>query len=242
MLKNSKKALVAELDRYIGRSNEIHAEYLGDAALRRRFAAFTAWQLAYLLPYFADMRARDEYRGAVDFVVRELAGTAVSERDRQLARAAHVATRVLPRTYVELLVSAARLNARTLEINLDVCRYLDEHGESEHGISERAYFAACRAVSSIEECEDLLDATLDLGKRLEPAVHSRFIGATLWAMHKPAHAAGFGALQTFFETGYHTFHQIPDIDRFLADIEADVSRVFDVVYRSPLGEAQKIAC
>jgi hypothetical protein len=51
-------------------------------------------------------------------------------------------------------------------------------------------------------------------------------------MRKPAHAAGFGALQEFLETGYVTFRRISDIDRFLAHLRERMSQVFGRIYLS----------
>ena len=55
-------------------------------------------------------------------------------------------------------------------------------------------------------------------------------------MRKPAHAAGFGALQEFLETGYVTFRRISDIDQFLELLRERMSEVFERIYRSPLPE------
>jgi len=60
------------------------------------------------------------------------------------------------------------------------------------------------------------------------------IGITLRTMRAPAHATGFGALQEFLETGFRTFRQISDIDRFLADLESRTIEIFERIYTVPL--------
>jgi hypothetical protein len=62
---------------------------------------------------------------------------------------------------------------------------------------------------------------------------------TLRAMRGPAHAAGFGALQEFLETGYSTFRLIPDIDHFLGEIEARMIGVFERIYTAPLDQLRR---
>ena len=169
----------------------------------------------------------------MSFVVSELAGVSVSERDRQLARAAPAVTAMLPIGPLQTLASAARLNERTLEINLAICRNLLIDGSLPDTIAESEYFAACRKASTYEESVGLLQLALTLGKALVPTVGNRLIGMMLHAMNVPAHAAGFGDLQEFFEKGYDTFRGIPNVNYFLEQIEQEMTRVFDRIYRSP---------
>ena len=70
-------------------------------------------------------------------------------------------------------------------------------------------------MSSYDECVDLVHLAADLGETLKKLVRVPLIGGLLRTMRAPAHAAGFGALQEFLETGYLTFRRISDIDRFL---------------------------
>ena len=76
----------------------------------------------------------------------------------------------------------------------------------------------------------------ELGEALKRLVRVPLIGGLLRTMRKPAHAAGFGALQEFLETGYLTFRQISDIDRFLELLRIRMSQVFERIYRSPIPE------
>ena len=216
--------------RNIRRSNEIHEQYLSDPALMRDYERFTHWQLEYLLAHFPALRDAPGYREALNFVVADLAGLSVSQRDRQLARAAPAVTGFLPLGALRTLADASRLNARTLEINVDICRNLRTDGELREPISEQDYFAASRQAASFEESIELLGLSMRLGRALVPTVNSRLIGLTLRAMHAPAHAAGFGDLQDFFENGYATFRDIPDVDHFLAEIEGTMTRIFERIY------------
>lgn len=65
-------------------------------------------------------------------------------------------------------------------------------------------------------------------------VHSPLLGATLRAMHHPAHVAGFGAMQDFLEQGYATFHDIDDVDYFLDRFAARMEEVFTRTCEGPL--------
>ena len=50
-----------ELRHYTERSNAIHREYLGNRDLLSKYKHFVAWQLAYMLPFYDDLRTSKKY-------------------------------------------------------------------------------------------------------------------------------------------------------------------------------------
>jgi hypothetical protein len=128
------------------------------------------------------------------------------------------------------------LNARALTINLDICRRLYATTSVEAGISERDYCAAFRYSTSLDECRELIELIVGLGHSLKGMVRSPALGFTLRAMHHPAHAAGFGAMQDFLETGYSTFHAIEDVDDFLERFALRMEEVFRRACDAPLAD------
>ena len=237
MSRADRKKSAGRFRRQIARSNALHAEYLGDPALYVAYDHFASWQLRYLLTWFIDLHDIEGYGAAIDFIMSDLAGVGVAGRDRDLERVAPVITATLTRHALDTLASAAELNARVLEINLAICRSLMRRGRLPARISEREYFVACRKSSSYDESVGLMHLVADLGETLKALVGVPMIGMTLRAMHRPAHAAGFGDLQDFLETGYETFRKIPDIDHFLDQVRIRMTEVFERVYRSPIDEA-----
>lgn len=221
---------------HIRRSNELHHEYLDDTHLLKSYDRFANWQLEYLLPFFSDLHAREGYSEAIDFTMSDLAGVGISERDRDLERAAPAITRLLPLAGLETIASAAEMNARVLNINIAICRCLLVGEDLPERITESDYCLACRKASSLDECVELVHLVTGLGKTLKSLVKVPMIGITLRTMRAPAHAAGFGALQEFLEKGYLTFKQIPDIDHFLAEIETRMVGVFERIYTAPLDQ------
>lgn len=220
----------------IRRSNALHVEYLDDPQLRRNYERFTNWQLQHLLPFFADLYDQPGYAEAIDFTMNDLAGVGISDRDRDLERAAPAITRLLPRGALETIAKAAEVNARVLKSNIGICRALLVRGALPETITEVEYCLACRKASSLEELVELVHLITGLGRTLKRLVKIPMIGATLRAMRGPAHAAGFGALQDFLERGYSTFRQIPDIDLFLSEIEDRMVEVFTRIHTGPLVE------
>lgn len=234
----SKRQLAADRFRAaIARSNDIHAEYLDDRGLYRAYDHFTRWQLGYLRPYFSDLLGAEGYAAAVDFIVSDLAGVGVADRDREIERAAPVVVATLPQHPMETAAAAVELNASSLAINLGICRALLVEGRLPRAITERDYFVACRSVSSYDECMELVGLAVELGNTLKTLVRIPLISLLLKTMRRPAHAAGFGALQEFLETGFNTFHAIADIDRFLELLDERMDLVFDRIYNAPLDEA-----
>ena len=76
--------------------------------------------------------------------------------------------------------------------------------------------------------------TITLGHTLKRLVRSQLLRLTLRAMHHPAHAAGFGAMQNFLEKGYTTFHAIEDVDYFLRRFAERMTEFFTIICEEPL--------
>jgi hypothetical protein len=232
MARSDRKTAAAKFRRAIARSNELHSEYLDNPTLLESYDRFTRWQLDYMLPFFSDLLEPEGYAEAVDFIVSDLAGVGISDRDRDIERATPVIIRSLPAHPLATAAAAVELNARVLEINLGICRELLIDGELPPAIAEGDYFVACRAVTSHDECMELVRLAVELGETLRKLVRVPLIGGLLRTMRAPAHAAGFGALQEFLETGYLTFRRISDIELFLRLLHERMDQVFERIYLS----------
>jgi hypothetical protein len=229
---STRRQAVKKFRQAIARSNELHREYLSDLELLASYDRFTRWQLDYMLPFFSDLLEPQGYAEAVDFVVSDLCGVGISDRDRDIERATPVIVRSLPGRSLETAAAAVELNAAALEINLGIWRALVGDGELPSIITEPDYIAACRETSSYEECMELVQLAVELGDTLKSLARIPLIGGLLRTMRAPAHAAGFGALQEFLETGFITFRQISDIDRFLELLHRRMDQIFDHIYHS----------
>lgn len=237
-MSKDRKHSAAKFRDAIARSNELHKHYLNDPKLYRSYDRFTRWQFDYMLPFFDDLLGPKGYKEAIDFVVSDLAGVGVSERDQDIERAAPVIVRTLPAHPLETAAAAVELNVGALEINLAIWRGLLVDGELPEAITETDYCASCRRFSSYEECMALVNLANELGATLKTLVRIPLIGGLLKSMRRPARAAGFGALQAFLEKGFITFREISDIDRFLTVSHKRMDEIFDHVYHSPLPGAE----
>lgn len=223
----------------IGDANELHARYLDDPVLIQDYERFTTWQLEHLLPFFKDLYEQDGYDKAIEFTMSDLAGVGISNRDRDLERAAPAITRMLPLRALETLADAADANARVLKINIAICSALRVGDKLPNPITEVDYCVACREASDLGELTELVHVVCGLGRSLKSLVRIPLIGMTLAAMRMPAKAAGFAALHDFLENGYLIFRKIPDIDHFIAEIESRMIDVFTLIYTFPLQELRR---
>lgn len=212
----------------------VHEQYLSDPALLQKYEYFLEWQIAYSLPFYSEFQDVPETAAAVEFVVSDLIGTGISTRDADFSRVIPIMVRLLPDKALRTLAAAMELNARALAINLDICRTLFADVDVPSPISERDYCTAFRQSTSFDECRELIQLTVSLGHSLKRLVGSRALGMTLRAMHRPAHAAGFGAMQDFLEKGYTTFHAIDDVDGFLDRFEVVMTEVFGRTCEEPM--------
>ncbi len=223
-----------ELREYTDRSNAIHQEYLGDPELLERYERFVAWQLDYMLPFYEDLRASEDYAVAVNFVVSDLTGIGVNQRDHDLARVVPIMCKMLPDKALRTVATAMQLNARVLDINLSICRELFKEISVDADISEAEYCSACRRASRLDECLELVYLTGEVGHNLDHVIRIPMIGLTLKVMRTPARLAGFGALQRFLEKGYRTFVALKDVDQFLDDMTLRMTDVFTRIFTEPV--------
>ncbi len=222
-----------ELREYTERSNAIHQEYLSDKALLARYKRFVSWQTDYMLPNYEDLRASEHYSSAVGFVVSDLTGIGVSQRDHDIARVVPMMSRMLPEKVLGTLAAAMRLNARVLGINLSICRALYAERTVDAVISEADYCIACRQASSLDEYLELVRLIEEVGRNLDRVIRIPMIGVTLKTMRAPARLAGFGALQIFLEKGYTAFVALDDVDQFLKHITLRMTEVFTRIMTDP---------
>ena len=228
-----------ELREYTDRSNTLHEEYLGDPELLEKYQHFVAWQLEYMLPLYDGLRDSPNYASAVDFVISDLSGIAISERDHDIARVVPIMSKMLPDKALRAVASAMKLNAGILAINLSICRELYKDKSAKEVISEAAYLTACREASSLDECLEYVHLTAEVGHSLDHVIRIPMIGFTLKAMRAPARLAGFAALQGFLEKGYYTFKALEDVDQFLGDITMKMTEVMTEIVTKPLDVSGK---
>ncbi len=216
----------------IKRVNALHAEYLSDAEFGAQFREFLDWQARYLSAQYRDLIARAEYQQAAAFVINDLTGFDVNQRDRDLGRIVPLMSRVLPDAALGTLASALQLNAGALALNLAICRQLD--ASAIDTLTEQRYADAVRNATDRGEALSLCQLTIDVGRRLAQIVALPMIGTTLASMRMPARLMGFAALHEFLATGFRLFRELPDSEKFLTDLDTRMRAIHARLYDAPL--------
>lgn len=205
-----------------------------DAAFARRLHELRTWQAARLARTYADLSENPHKAPAVEFFLTDLYGPQqFSQRDRELARAAPVLERTLPRGALHILLDALELYALSAELDQTLVRALDP-GE----ISNDTYARAYRAAGHPQERQRQIELIVDIGEALAHAVGQPLIGLALRATHVPAHVTGFGALQDFLERGFDAFRKLDDAQTFIDVIRTRESALSDALLHAqanPLG-------
>jgi hypothetical protein len=221
------------LRHYTALSNELHRRYLGDAEVLAAYERLIDLQMAYFLPRYDDLRDKPGYDAAIDFVVADLTGPGIADRDRDLEKVVPVMARTMPDRALPALATGMALNARILEINLGIEACLHQRLLDGDPITEREYCLASREVSDFEQFEELVGMTRRAGETLDHIVRLPMVRPLMRMMRGPARLAGFGDLQAFLEKGFHTFVAVEDVGVFLDAMEQRMSRVFHRVFVAP---------
>ncbi|MBS0326916.1 MAG: hypothetical protein JSS46_10280 [Proteobacteria bacterium] len=211
-----------------------HAARASDPALGRLRAAIGRWQARRLRRTYADLEAQPRYAAAIRFFETDLYGGAdFAQRDADLARVVPVMKRLLPDAVIATVATAVELNA----LSLDLDAALGDVLAPERGAGSAAadaftvpeYCAAYRAAGRYDDRVLQIRMAGDVGVALDRYVHKPMLRGALGLMHKPAHAAGLGALQDFLERGFDAFAQMGGAVEFLATIETRERDVHDAI-------------
>mgnify|MGYP001815146545 CR=1 FL=1 len=173
------------------------------------FDLLQGWQLQRLMTTFDDLYRHDGYRHAVEFFVSDLyGGLDFRERDQEMGRVAPIMIRFLPDNALVALAEAFELQALSLELDAVMAAYMRQQGVSELDMSSyREVYVAC---SDREGRERQILLIRKLGRDLNKLVRKAIVNRLVRFLRGPAHAAGFGNLQTFLENGLVSFRALED--------------------------------
>jgi hypothetical protein len=219
---------VGHLEYQIRRNQKV-ADEINSAApeLRESLDHLQHWQRARLDATYDDLRNEPRHRAACEFFLDELyGGRNVHERDRQLARVVPVMRRFLPTHLLYAVGDAIRLQAVSLEFDLDLARILEDH----QPIQQPDYAWAYRRQGAWSQREEQIELIRDLGELLDETVSRPMVHRLIRMMHGPAVMAGFGALQGFLRRGLDAFAEMGDATHFLDTIEGRERQALDVMH------------
>ncbi len=214
------------LSRLLERNAALRGVFANDPQSRERLAELQAWQSQRLLKSHADLRANPRYQPAVDFVFDELYGGGDPyARDRDLQRVQHVMERLLPKEALKALMLAIELEILSQELDAAVVR-----GLPPGAITVDSYAEAYRKAGRRADRERQIELLGVIGGFLDGVVRKPIVRGLVHFARRPAHAAGFGALQEFLEHGLDAFEHMKGADEFLATIHDREWRAMERVF------------
>jgi hypothetical protein len=173
------------------------------------FLQLQKWQQNRLAGSFSDLMARDACRPACEFFLAELyGGLDFLERDQDMEKVMHVMVRFLPHKTLLSLAGAFELQAISLEFDVEMAEIMDSSNISNLNVS--AYSSVYRACGQRSKREDQILLIQRLGLDLARLVNKPLVTALVRLLRGPAHAAGFGKLQEFLESGLSAFRELKD--------------------------------
>jgi hypothetical protein len=204
--------IAALVDRY----RQVRARIDRRPALQERVRALADFQARRLAATYADLRADERHRAAIDFFLTDLYGPQdLSERDRQVLAALDKLQRFLPAGALEALAGAFELHVLTLELDAAAAAALASPAPPGMAEYAAAYRAAGRAGDRLRQ----IDLIAEIGRLLDGLAHHPEIGLALRLSRAPARAAGYGELQDFLERGYRAFRAMGGAGQFLSTID-----------------------
>lgn len=176
-----------------------------------------SWQRNRLTRTYADFLGRDSDAPACRFFLEELyGGMNFRERDQEVARVEPFMTRMLPRKALHALAEALRLQAISLEFDMEMAGLLQRRGVSR--LEVLVYAETYRECGRRPAREKQILLIRKLGHELKRLVGMPLLVQLLGAARIPARAAGVGLLQAFLENGLRSFRRLSDPDLFVESI------------------------
>jgi len=177
------------------------------------FEHLQQWQQARIARTFADLLRQDAYRPAVVFFLNELyGGLDFRRRDQDMHRVMPVMRRFLPDNVLFVMSEAFELQAISIGFDMKMADYMRQSGIE--NLDMDRYCETYRHGSDRPGRERQLLLIRKLGYDLGKLVNKPFVNGLVRLLRGPAHAAGFGKLQEFLESGLGSFRKITDVAWF----------------------------
>ena len=175
------------------------------------------WQRKRLAQTYQDLISQERYRAAGDFFLVDLyGGLHFRERDQEMERVLPVMVRMLRDDMILVLAEAFELQSLSLSFDLDMTAALQRSGWDT--LNPARYGELYRVCGRSTDREEQIELIRRLGEELNELVHHRLVLMLVRTLRGPAHAAGFGLLQSFLENGLNAFRIMGDGTEFIDTI------------------------
>lgn len=181
------------------------------------FEILQQWQRQRLANSFSDFMSQESCRPACDFFLRELyGGLDFLERDQDMEKVMPVMVKFLPGKVLMSLAAAFEVQAVSLEFDMEMAGILT--GCLREDLDIAAYASSYRICGKRPLREKQINLIRQLGFDLLRLVDAPLVARLVRLLRGPAHAAGFGKLQHFLESGLASFRALEDPAYFIDTI------------------------
>mgnify|MGYP001826473978 FL=1 len=181
------------------------------------FEELQHWQRRRIARSFDDLIRQPGYRPAVEFFLSEIyGGLHFRERDQDMSKVMPVMKRFLPDQTLLTMSEAFELQAISLEFDMDMAEYMAQ--QQIGSLDMPRYCEVYRARDDKQGRELQILLIRKLGYDLEKLVRWPLVNYLVRLLRGPAHAAGFGGLQEFLESGLVSFRALEDPEYFIETI------------------------
>lgn len=184
-----------------------------------------AWQAARLAAAYDDLLQSSRWGPAARFFLQDLYGAKdLHQRDEDVTRVVPKMERLLPRSALQTLEQALRMDALSESLDADLtARLLDQgrlqaDGDLDEAAYSQSYRASMQQVSNRQQRIEQIELVERIGRSLDHLTRLPMLATSLRLMKKPAELAGLGELHGFLHRGFSAFSHMKGADEFLRRI------------------------
>jgi len=175
------------------------------------------WQQERIARTFDDLIQQNAYRPAINFFLTELyGGLDFRKRDQDMSKVMPVMKRFLSDKVLFIMSDAFELQAVSLEFDIEMAGYMQQLNIQ--SLDMDRYCEVYRACSDKPGRERQILLIKNIGYKLDGLVNKPLVNMLVRLLRGPAHAAGFGELQEFLESGLGSFRKLDDVEYFIESI------------------------
>jgi hypothetical protein len=205
------------LYRMLARNHALAGRIESEDFAYESLAVLQQFQLDRIARSYADLIRQENSRTAVNFFLSELyGGLDFRKRDQDMNKVMPLMVHFLPDRTLMTMSEAFELQAISLEFDIAMAQYMSR--KSIPRLDMAAYCGVYRATGDQSDRERQIMLIRKLGFDLEKLVKKPLVSFLARMMRGPAHAAGFGDLQDFLESGLGSFRSLNDVREFVTII------------------------
>lgn len=218
----------AALLHQLSRLQETDRQLTASGGLSTGARLLAGWQVRRLEASYADLAADPRYARAMKFFMEDLYGPEdFAQRDADLDRVFPVMSRMLPTPALDALTKALELHVLTQELDADILRILEDELGMRDVLDPAMWAEAYRRCDRRADRRRQIELIGNAGRLLDEVVRRPLVYGLVVLARGPAHAAGFGDLQSFVERGFVAFRGMPDAQVLIATIEQRETHIME---------------